>query len=482
MGLFNLFLLRNFATTRKADEFFGKGAREEYARLYSQSINLSKGVSGTEAFNEYQKNRPRQLEDFINLKDKKDKAKMTSPYWEKLKELENSKVGAGIITSLKDTDTLKESQKLYNEDIEKINALIKKVPLEIKLDRLPGMLHISKQEALEAIKGHQTQVRSQLETYLNGEFTADVKTETTVTSDEQIAKMKMEMLQALDSSHAEQLKQFEETCNKSLNDICQQIQTETDRITYLAGMYDYANDTKYGALQDRNLKEFLSEMAKKKNEELKKQGVSIPAVSINYDTESHDFSFKGIAIEDLPILQTLSGTDLNIKKTPEGTVELSMKLPSFLGGIIYYNSPHENEFYDLLSMAEAVKSCGYEYITMSIKTPDPEKEEETARKMYEACISAGFDPTHITININGKKQKILGGTREAPALFDNHPQRHGKTQEIAARKKEEKDKPGQFKNIDEKSLEYSQYKEELKKVRDLVVDKNEPDMGQQLKV
>jgi hypothetical protein len=410
MGLFNKPIFRNFSTVQELTKYFGLEERRKFFETYLQSINLSRGVSGTESFNTYQQNRFSRLEDFTGFSDEKGNPVLKGPYWAKLsKDNENTQaIGEVFENALSNTPALTAAVAQFNNDLAAINTQLKEVPPEIDPRDLPGMLHAIKADAQRAIEEHQAQAKQKLEAQFNDpEFQNKLKAAMNL-SDTQLSQVKSDMLAALNQSNSTQLKEFEKSFNNSITDMQCLIQRERDRITYLAAMRK---------TDDKQFRDAINQLAQKNKHP------SLTGVTLTGNPKTGDMSLRGVRVEDLSVLKTITGRDIYMKKDPlhpnDPTKNIyEMELPGW--GFGYYNSRHQKVDYDLQSLAEAVRACGHEKITMGVDYNGAEDAEEYGRRMYEACINAGFDPKNITIKVNGEERKLEKTSKdgkEVPGLF-----------------------------------------------------------------
>ncbi|KTC84866.1 hypothetical protein [Legionella brunensis] len=456
-GLFQRKFFRQFATTEELDKYFSQEKQEEFYKHFLKSVNLEKGLSGTEGFKTYEENRFRQLDDFLGFKeqvsggkdkdgkdkDPVEKSLLEGPYWDKLRNKNDAHTAAvkrDVSNALKDTnDVLKNAKERFDKDVALINAELKKNPLEIDPRRLPGLLHAIKSEALEAVKTHHEKTKAEMETLLNnssGDNPPGIKDELMasmeLTDPAQYEKVKKEMLDCLEKSNEKQFKQFEDNFNQSIKDIVTESNKEKQRIAVVA------------AARTLQGKEFI-ELQNEINRLAKENNAQAPRgplhVTRNKDTGSTNI--RGVNPLDFEKWKTITGRDVTINK--DGS--LQMTLPKW--GLGYYNSRHQNVDYDFQSMAELARACGHEEITIDVTydsklDKDGKEADEYGRRMYEACINAGFEPEKITVKVNGVERKLTDVVdkegKKAPGLFDGEPERLQKTRNIAKALKEEREK------------------------------------------
>ncbi|WED42275.1 hypothetical protein [Legionella cardiaca] len=469
MGLFNQPLFRMLSTTKELDKYFTLEKRKEFYERYLQSVNLSKGLTGTDGFDKYQENRLRGIDDFLNLtqtipgKDaqgKPDSSKdvtkpiLTGP-WDKLKDTTNPHVSAvrnQIQTALVDTPQLTGALKQFNEDIQKINAALAEVPPTIDPRNLRGILHVAKADAVDAIKAHQAQAKQQIEDlFTDSSFTDELKASMNLTDDTQLGRVKKEMLSALDKSNAEQLKQFEDSFNKSINDIHSLHQKEKDRIAFIAAMRQ---------TNDKEFRDAINALAEKKKAEL---NLPPQPLQLSLQPDKNNIDLRGVNVADLPILKTITGRKIDIGE--DGTMHLQLPKGLSFEGAKYYNSRHQNVDYDFQSLAEACKACGHDDVVINVDYKDEKEADEYARRMYEACVNAGFEPSKITVKVNGVERKLEEVAdkegKKTPGLFDGEPHRYGRVKEVAKAMKAEREKEAQ----EPKGADLNKYKKELQDLR-----------------
>lgn len=442
MGLFNKALFRYLSTTKELGKYFSPEQRKKFIGEYLGSINLSKGLSDTEGFNKFQQDRIRQATDLLDFKeappktdkDSKDKPEpkpLLKGNWEKLKEdtPEARAVNDKIKTALQDTPALTAAVARYNQDLELINAELQKVPSGIKPESVIGILHAAKADAIKAIKEHQEQAKQAIEDLFEDDtFKRELSTSMGLADPTQLEKAKQEMLNTLEKANKADLKKFEDSCGESIKDMHNIIQRERDRIAYIAAMR-----TLKGKEFDK-FQEAINRLA-----EANRTTPAGPAQISTTNPKEGEFSLRGVDIKDLDILQTITGRP--IAKNADGS--MSVTLPRWSIDP-YYNSRHQNVDYDFQSLAEAVRACGHDSVTIDITEGNEKDADEYARRMYEACINAGFPPENIKVNVNGVERKltdtIKDGNEKVHGLFAGLPERYAKTQQTAKALKEDREK------------------------------------------
>ncbi|KTD16683.1 hypothetical protein [Legionella jordanis] len=453
MGLFTKPFLKYFSTTKELDKSFGLDSRRKFFEQYLQSINLSNGLSGTDSFNTYQLSCFSELKDFTRYKDEKGNALLKGTYWQNLEANNNhaNAANAAIKAAVDDpglrTD-LANAVNTFNADMDMINSELQKVPPGIDPRKLPNLLHAIKAEAKTAIEAYESQVTQKIEALrqdanFRNEFKSAMGWPLDATSDTKVDQAITELKDTWKKSQKNAFSQFEKTYNESIKDIQEAIQRERDRIAYI------------GAMRDRNDKEFRDAIDK-----LIQQKGAQGAATFSSNPNSGSADLKGIKVDDLPLLKTITGR--NIRKGEDGSFHL--ELPWY-HRVQYWFSHHQKIDYDIQSIAEAIRACGYDKITMEVSHNDPEEAEEYGRKMYEACINAGFDPKNITIKVNGEERKLEKTTKDGkdtPGLFTGYAGRLQKTHETAKKLKEEREKALKDPTV----TDLAQYKGELQALRD----------------
>ncbi|KTD15950.1 coiled coil domain protein [Legionella lansingensis] len=441
MGLFQKPLLRRWATTKKLDETWGPDKRREYIQTYLKSVNLDQGVTGSDSFDGYQQRRFRQIEDFLDYKDDKGNLILKGRHWEELKNdhpPHTQAVKDAVKDALEDTDELTDALTQFNNDFARINAGLKAG--EIDPRQLPGILHVAKLDAKKAIEQHHTHAKHELEAKFNDPtpppngFKDKLKASMNLTDDAQVAKVKKEMLDTLDKKYKAELAEFENSVNKGITDIQTAIQREHDRISYLAGLLsltDKNTSARRKAIQD------LYDEHRRQNPDAYNDPVSLLT-----NPPTGDASLKGVRPDKLKLIHSITGIPIT---NENGTFH--MQLPAWWQDPLYHNSRHQNVDYDIQNLAEAVRACGYDKIIMSVSCDNPDDAREYGRKMYEACINAGFDPDNITITVNGEKFTKKEGLKqgkdnEHPGLFQGFSDRWEKTEQRAKKLKEEREQFG----------------------------------------
>lgn len=478
-GLFNYPLFRYFSTTKELDKYFSLAKRKEFIQQYLDSIHLANGVSGTDTFTTYQKDHPKGLNDLLKFQvetgKKDDKGNpITMPalkgaHWDNLQKPDNAHA-APVKTAIKDalteTEALKTALAQYNADMKMLNERLQNPPLtgtpeEMQaynslIKNLPGMLHAAKVEAMDAIKKYQEGAKQNIEDLkTNSAFMNDFKNGTGL-DDEEAKEAIDELAGSLEKANDSLLKQFETTSNESIITTHKGIQKEHDRIAFIAAMRTLEGK-KFKDLQ-KAIDEAIEANEKKLNQTPGEHG----EITLTPDSSQ----LRNIRVQDFP-LQTITGRKINVLE--DGS--FNIQLPKF--GVLFYNSYHQNVDYDMQSLAEAFKAAGNETVTINVNyDKDPEEAEEYARKMYESCINAGFEPDKISIIVNKAERKLTnpGKKDEAAGIFDGKEMsRFTATQKIAKKLKavrEDEAKPPK---------DTAEYKAKLAELRSAPMPTPQPD-------
>ncbi|MDI9819404.1 MULTISPECIES: hypothetical protein [unclassified Legionella] len=438
-------ILRSFRTSKDINKYFSHEAQEKFFADYRKSVNLDKGLSGTQSFETYNQNRISAMNGFSSLKDDKGNAVLKAPdgtsFADAFKpsttdseQIKNSKeaVANALENALKEIpDTpgsaaspavpgTETKRKEYQKNLEVINNALKKTPPEFDPHKIVGFLHITKAEAVDAIKAQQQHEKTQLAAlFKDPEFTNNLTASLGVSTDPaqskvELEKIRQDMTNALESSHQKNLKAFEDSFNKSLADIHRAAQRERDRITYLAAMYEHNKDMR--AAIEREARKHPAD----------------PAPSIQYNMDKGKISLRNVKVENLDTIQTITGMKVNYS---DGEFSIGSSRIEFLKSFF---SRHKRMEYQAQSLAEAVRACGHDSIEMKANHDhDPKKAEEAGRVMYEAAINAGFDPKKITIIVNGKQMSDkydpkTGEVTTPGELFKGESARYARTQRIAS--------------------------------------------------
>ena len=227
----------------------------------------------------------------------------------------------------------------------------------------------------------------------------------TSTPDRKTHNFKQDMEKALTESYQKQSKALEQSMIDNIKAMHLSAQHERDRINELARMYEHGPDSLKKQIQDLI------------NTEQKKRPVITAAGSGYVAPEPTDRTamLKHINLDDIKQWETETGRIIKISdyvKNEDGTNtkranKFSIEFPNSFTGFWYYNSGEHNLKVDMMSLASAVKSRGFQAITMNI-TPhrDPDTQKLQIKLAYDACIENGFDPKKITIKVGGKKQNL----------------------------------------------------------------------------
>ena len=222
-----------------------------------------------------------------------------------------------------------------------------------------------------------------------------------------IDKFKQDWRKALTESYEKESKALEESMTDNIKAMHLSAQHERDRINELARMYTHGPES---------VKLMIKKLI---DEEKLKLGTTTVTGGDYQATDPNDTTalLKHIDLDMIRHWET--GTGLTIHDTTNYDKEdekgekrqrankFSIEFPNRITGFMYYNSLEHNLKVDMMSLASAVKSRGFQSITMNI-TPhrDPDTQKLQIKLAYDACIENGFDPKKITIKVGGKVQNL----------------------------------------------------------------------------
>ncbi|WP_133130297.1 hypothetical protein [Legionella yabuuchiae] len=354
---------------------------------FSKSMGFGKGMEGAELFTQYLEKRQSSIQDIRDktLKElSKDIKEDNSNQNALRKEIES-------ITK-PDPSFLKEQQ-AYETQIAALNRKINAADGSLNIYELQQTVKRLEQEASNALAAQNKKDlekltklfkdpdnRNQLAKLLNIASTDNQ-------SDKKIDAAIEKITDSFKSSQSTYTKAAIEPLANSHREILNQIESENSRIFALAGLYN----------KNEAIKAYIDQLYEK-NRKSPGAGVTIQIG----DEDGSSALFKGIKIEDLPVLETQTG--LNINK--HGNGEFSIQMPRPLFSTAYHRGWNSKMKEDLQSLALMVRASGYDTITMDIDHPDPERCMKLAAEAYEACRKSGFESKNITLKINGVEKKI----------------------------------------------------------------------------
>ncbi len=226
------------------------------------------------------------------------------------------------------------------------------------------------------------------------------------TSDRKMHTFKQDMEKALTESYEKHSKALEQSMNDNIKAMHLSAQHERDRINELARMYTHG---------PASLKKQIQDLIDAEEHKLPAITVVGSGSKAPDTAEVTAAMLKHIDLDDIKQWETETGRIIKISdyvKNEDGTNtkranKFSIEFPNRITGFMYYNSLEDNLKVDMMSLASAVKSRGFQSITMNI-TPhrNPDTQKLQIKLAYDACIENGFDPKKITIKVGGKKQNL----------------------------------------------------------------------------
>lgn len=389
---------------------------------YRKSVGIEGGITARTTMENYSSKKLKGLSDFDKIVDADKKPlKTTTPDGKSITEKFGSDPDLvnGIQEVFAETAATDKAIKDFTKDVTNLHTLVTANPPQFSAAGIANVLQEKKSEALAAIKAQQAKELERLNDKFapatppaRNEFREKIKAAMgPTTTEEQVDKVKDDMINATKASHASQTKRAEAEFNYSIKKFYSAMQKEFDRIALLGDRYE----------RDKQMRAAIDELAKqRKLSERPPQGSGTTA-TINADTA--EARLRGIRVQDLDTVNTLTGRALT--KNTDGSY--SMKLSK---DWIFFDRKARDATKsvekDLASLAHTIKATGAETITMEIKAADPDKAKELGKKAYEAAIKAGFEPRDINIVVNGKsltEKYEKGKLKEEDKLFDDEPSR-----------------------------------------------------------
>ncbi|MGQ3891958.1 hypothetical protein [Legionella sp. CNM-4043-24] len=394
---------RKFIFTGETDGKIGRKAIESLFSPVNQereylenlaSITVAKDARASNPFETWSKERLSSLEDFCRLKSDDGKPlPFASSLAEKLKTPsdELTAIRTAFDTALAEDAGTQAAKAEFAKNIAAINAVLND-DSSVHLAAMATYLQELKAKAKADISTqHQAETTRVTELFSRPDFSKAMGL-----AAGEVEKFKQDTLDALKKSQEKELQKLDSTVSEEANKLLRNNADEAQRIAYLATMW----------------KE--STLMRRKMRELAEANENNGPLEIDYDSDTGTARFKNISVRDMGIIETITGTKINI--TPGATPaedSFEMKMPKY--GFLYYRS-NKMEM-DLLSLAMATRACGHKGIVMSVTdNNDPERAMMIARKQFEACVAAGFNPESkpdpkdpkktrcaIAIVVNGKK-------------------------------------------------------------------------------
>ncbi|KGP63556.1 hypothetical protein EP47_05385 [Legionella norrlandica] len=304
---------------------------------------------------------------------------------------EAKEVRDGLNKSLETTPEFTEAQKNFSESASTFKELTKLIPSKFRAQDLIGTMKELVDDGRKAILAQQQHeikmLEEQFDLTKNPNFVPNLKKTLNLTSDNDVEKVKTNLLNDLKASHKKQQEEFDKTTSESLNKLHQAVANQTREYLFIVSLYE-------------NNKEMERLIENKMAEHRKKMG--LPPETTKAFASIKDIDFSGVKLKDLPVLKGPSGMALH--QQPDGSFVI--KMPAI--NPLYYQDPRQNIKADLMLMAKAIYSTppGHNSIEMDCDFPKSEKiGMERGRQAYAACIEAGFAPDKITIKVNGKVMK-----------------------------------------------------------------------------
>ena len=306
----------------------------------------------------------------------------------------------GIAHMFAKDDALKAAETHFKKSLQAIKEAIDDPKNEFSaFDWITFMYEQVRDPAKSAIK-HQHQVEKQNQEDLFDEDKNhnydDLKLALGIDTTEDIAKVKKDMVSALETRQKNEL----ETFDKGMNDSLEKLLEAAKRDLYTRATLNSLSNNKENAAK--------IEESYRKN--LKQDETGFLTVSSGTDTAQ----LKGVDLKGEGLLRSFYGRKM--KRTGEGALEMDLPNHWFAclapwnwadQGLFYYSSASQKTKVDLTSMIQQIRSEGYPKINVTLDASDPEEELELARQAYEVCIEQGYKPEDIKIYGLHQKESLL---------------------------------------------------------------------------
>lgn len=421
-GVYDLY--RKLIITGETEGKFGRKpitsllTSENIEREYNEnvaSVTVDGNLKSSDPLETWSQERLSSLDAFTALKGSDDKP---SPFASAL--IKKMKTPSANLTHVKDEikkalildPKTTDDKTAFAKNIAAINAILSEGS-SVQLQALAGYLQELKADAKNTMLAqHQAENSKVAALFDNTDFQTKAKASMGL-DDPGLEQFKSDTLDALKQSQDKALQTMETTINNEVNKLHQYNAGEALRIAYLATMWKESTEMR------RKMRAMAAQNEQDKG----------PLV-VDYDAETGVAKFKNLNIRDIGTIETITGTEIKITAgATKDQDSFSMVMPKY--GFLYYRSNKIDM--DLLSLATAVRACGHEGIQMSVTHKDEELALRIARKQFEACVAAGFDPEMkddpknagkkicaINIVMNGKKienpEKELFGDRKTQYL------------------------------------------------------------------
>lgn len=293
------------------------------------------------------------------------------------------KVRKQIQSALALTDNTKKAGESYNEDVKAINQAIMDENFSYNARAMFKHIQGMKSDIETAFNKQFDEDKKRLEElFEDADFKKDFMSTLSISEDE-FLQVKEDMIAHIETNHTEKTKELMESLINNQALLQDELAAEESRITLLA-------------MLRRNNAAMKAEM------DAFSQANPEGEVSASLSQEQNTANLKGITINSLRTLQTLTG--LQIIRNADNSY--TMTLPRLLGHYAYHKGWNHKLKDDMQSLAMVVRASGYKKISISVQHKDPKEAQRLGREAYEACRNVGFSSDNITINVNGAEVKL----------------------------------------------------------------------------
>ncbi|KTD54061.1 coiled coil domain-containing protein [Legionella sainthelensi] len=388
-GLFDIFDSRKYLRELTPE------AEKALLQKLRDKIGLSPFDFQDKAFNEHDTSRVRNYSGF-KLQIGEDKENT----FDKLlrgKEPEKEKVKEEFEKVFKKEDFYDTAKESYNRSIAAFkDIIVEKVPRPYSPEDIRGELTRIQTNARNAIAAQQKLELERFKTTVESQ-TDNLKAALNIDDDQEINKVKANLIKELEDTHKKQLDAFDKAAAENVTLLDKAANSQMEHYIFAAQMEKYA----YGQSDARKRQEMLLAIDAAIAKRLKDNPQANTTIEAHVGPDG--MSISALDPMDLEFFYTPTGKKIEQKKPGVWSIEFSPRIfdPGYYLG---FPANQEKPKADLLALAQTIRAAGFKGIKMTVDFPnDPHTEKQRLKQAYEACLEAGFPP--VEFGDDGKPKK-----------------------------------------------------------------------------
>jgi hypothetical protein len=273
------------------------------------------------------------------------------------------------------------AQRVFEGEMEAFQQRLKSPP-DLSVAEIENHLQVINNRARKAIQAQQKHEKEALE-----KEALPIATELAKITKGDAKAIEENLKADLAKAHKEQLDAFDKSSQEN-HTALHKAAAEQDRGIQFAGVLNSWAQQQ----NNSNREKMLEEMREARKRTMQRLGIPDPNQNTMARVNLKEGEITDFDPNDLKFIISLTGSKIEHLKPGSEPGKWTVKLGPRILNPLYYLSNKEKPKIEALSIAQAVKACGYNAMTMTVNFDDPVTQKERAKQAYEAMLEVGFDP------------------------------------------------------------------------------------------